>query len=388
MERYENVRSLGKGGYGQAVLVRRRTDGQLFVMKEIRLAAMSPKDRADTCREAHVLSSLRHPFVISFEESFHEGECFYIVMEYADGGDLSQLIKTRGRCAFTEDEILHVFVQLALAIKYVHDRRILHRDLKAQNIFLMADGTVKLGDFGIARVLEHTFQVCRTQIGSPFYLSPEICEGRPYNSKTDIWSLGCILYELCTLTHAFNAANVNALLMNIVRGRYSPIAPTFSKGLKDLVSRMLTKDAGARPSIGAVLATPIVRARLRGLLGEQPRGPTAPADPCGECHGPDPRITVPVVATATGDAFARQPQRARPAWAREGGRNERGRPAGARPPARPNALVPAAGPSRASAATTRATCPPSARTRPAGARTGGRRERTCRRSSGSTTTGA
>ena len=268
MEKYEQIRVLGEGGYGKAILVRRKADDKLFVVKVMHVEAMSPKEREETSQEAQVLSSLHHPFIISFEESFHVGGYFYIVMEYADGGDLAQKIRSRGNKLFTEEEILNDFMQLALAIKYIHDRKILHRDLKAQNVFLMKDGTIKLGDFGIARVLEHSFQVCRTQIGSPFYLSPEICEGKAYNSKTDIWSLGCILYELCTLKHAFNAVNMNALLMNIIRGNYSPIPSTYSRELKQLVARMLTKDCRDRPSIKAVLATPIMRTRLSNFLDE------------------------------------------------------------------------------------------------------------------------
>ncbi|OHT03030.1 hypothetical protein TRFO_29690 [Tritrichomonas foetus] len=268
MNKYEQIRVLGEGGYGKAILVKRRFDKKLFVIKEIRLSSLSPKDRDEATKEANVLSSLHSPFIVSFEESFQERGCFYIVMEYCDGGDLSQKIQRRGNKLFTEEEILKDFIQLALAIKYIHDRKILHRDLKAQNVFFMRDGTIKLGDFGIARVLEHTFQLCRTQIGSPYYLSPEICEGKSYNSKTDIWSLGCILYELCTLRHAFKAENMNALLMNIVRGKFSPIPPTFSNELKQLIQRMLTKDSNLRPSINAILATPIIRIRLNRFLDE------------------------------------------------------------------------------------------------------------------------
>lgn len=268
MNKYEQIRVLGEGGYGKAILCKRKSDSNLFVIKEIRLSSLSPNDREEAMKEAEVLSSLHSPFIISYIESFQERGCFYIVMEYAEGGDLSQKIQSRGNKLYTEEEILKDFIQLALSIKYIHDRKILHRDLKAQNVFIAKDGTIKLGDFGIARVLEKTFQLCRTQIGSPYYLSPEICEGRSYNSKTDIWSLGCILYELCTLRHAFNAANMNGFLMNIVRGKYAPIPPTFSKELKQLISKLLTKDAKLRPSINAVLATPIIRSRLKAFYDE------------------------------------------------------------------------------------------------------------------------
>lgn len=130
----------------------------------------------------------------------------------------------------------HRFVQLCLALKHVHDRKILHRDLKSQNIFLMKNGMIKLGDFGIARVLKHTTEMARTAIGTPYYLSPEICENQPYNNKSDIWSLGCILYEIMTLKHAFEAGNMKGLVMKILRGHYPPVPSFYSADLKKLIA--------------------------------------------------------------------------------------------------------------------------------------------------------
>ncbi|KAH0786408.1 CAMK family protein kinase [Histomonas meleagridis] len=267
MQKYEQIRSLGQGGYGKAILAKNKENKQMFVIKEVRLTALSPKDREDALKEAKVLSSLKHPYIVEYTESFQERGCLYIVMGYADGGDLAKKIEA-ARKPFAEDEILHDFIQLALAIKYIHDRKILHRDLKGQNVFLMKDGTIKLGDFGIARVLEHTFQVCRTQIGTPYYLSPEICQGKPYDTKTDIWSLGCILYELCTLKHAFEAGNMNQLLMNIVRGRYTPISSNYSQGLRSLVDRMLTKEPEERPTINQILSIPFIKEKLSNFLDQ------------------------------------------------------------------------------------------------------------------------
>ena len=266
MNKYDQVKVLGQGGFGKALLVKRKTDNQQFVIKEVRLTSLGPKDREEAMKEVKVLASLKHPYIVDYVESFQERGCLFIVMGYADGGDLAQKIEKAGRKLFSEDEILHDFIEIALGIKYIHDRKILHRDLKGQNVFLMKDGTVKLGDFGIARVLEHTFQVCKTQIGTPYYLSPEICQGKNYNMKTDIWSLGCILYELCTLKHAFEAGNMNQLLMNIVRGRYTPIPAQYSEDLKNLVNRMLTKEPEKRPNINQILATPFIKEKLSKFL--------------------------------------------------------------------------------------------------------------------------
>lgn len=135
-----------------------------------------------------------------------------IVMDYAEGGDMYTKIGKQRKIGkgFPESQILDWFVQICLALKYVHDRKILHRDLKTQNIFLTAKGDIKIGDFGIARVLQDTYDCAQTAIGTPYYLSPEICQEKPYNQKSDIWSLGCILYELVTLRHAFDANSISS----------------------------------------------------------------------------------------------------------------------------------------------------------------------------------
>jgi len=127
-------------------------------------------------------------------------------MEYADGGDLEAKINTRiskGMKPFSEERILTWVVQMCCALKHVHDKKILHRDIKTPNVFLMKDGTIKLGDFGVARSLEHTLDQAQTQIGTPYYLSPEICRSQPYNHKSDMWALGVVVYELATLKRPF-----------------------------------------------------------------------------------------------------------------------------------------------------------------------------------------
>jgi NIMA (never in mitosis gene a)-related kinase len=199
---------------------------------------------------------------VEYTESFEEQGHLYIVMGHADGGDLATKIRRREGKLFDEDEIWHDLIELALAIKHIHDRKILHRDLKTANVFLMKDGTVKLGDFGVSSVLDATCQLCNTRIGTPFYLSPEIVQGRNYNSKTDIWSFGCIAYELCTLKRAFHAKRLDELMVAIAKGRYTPISEVYSTDLRDFVYRLLTIDPIERPNINDLLRLPVLRQRL------------------------------------------------------------------------------------------------------------------------------
>lgn len=134
-----------------------------------------------------------------------------------------------------------------MALEYVHGRKILHRDLKSQNIFLTANNTIKLGDFGISKVLENTCDQALTVQGTPYYMSPEVCQSKPYTYTSDVWALGCILYELCTLKHAFSAENLLGLVFKIVQDKQEPISNEYSADLRNLVSLMLNKDQKKRP---------------------------------------------------------------------------------------------------------------------------------------------
>ncbi|XP_014390715.1 PREDICTED: serine/threonine-protein kinase Nek1 [Myotis brandtii] len=202
MEKYARLQKIGEGSFGKAILVKSTEDGKQYVIKEINISRMSNKEREESRREVAVLANMKHPNIVQYRESFEENGSLYIVMDYCEGGDLFKRINAQKGILFQEDQILDWFVQICLALKHVHDRKILHRDIKSQNIFLTKDGTIQLGDFGIARVLNSTVELARTCIGTPYYLSPEICENKPYNNKSDIWALGCVLYELCTLKHA------------------------------------------------------------------------------------------------------------------------------------------------------------------------------------------
>lgn len=152
-------------------------------------------------------------------------------MDYADGGDLYALIgrHKKKRKLLAESEVISIFAQICLAIQHVHSRKILHRDLKTQNVFLTKQKKVQLGDFGISRVLQNTYDCAKTAIGTPYYLSPEICQEKPYNHKSDVWSLGCILYEMLTLNHAFDSNSMKGLILKIMRGMYPPISKKYSK---------------------------------------------------------------------------------------------------------------------------------------------------------------
>merc|ERR1719498_1095613 len=177
-------------------------------------------------------------------------------MEYCECGDIATYIKdmARRRTRIKEAQILNWFVQVLLALEYVHGERILHRDLKTSNLFLTEKSTVvKLGDFGISRQFASTMELASSVVGTPHYMSPEVCENKPYTFKSDVWSLGCVLYELCMLKHAFSADNLLGLVHKIVSGKYESIPPMYSANLNSLIQRMLTRNAHARPSVRTLI---------------------------------------------------------------------------------------------------------------------------------------
>uniref|UniRef100_A0A7M4E5X7 non-specific serine/threonine protein kinase n=1 Tax=Crocodylus porosus TaxID=8502 RepID=A0A7M4E5X7_CROPO len=253
MEEYTVLKVLGEGSFGRALLVCDKTSSQKYAMKEIRLPK-SPSDVENSRKEAILLAKMKHPNIVGYKESFEADGHLYIVMEYCDDGDLMQKIKRQRGKLFPEDTILCWFVQLCLGVKYIHDKRVLHRDIKSKNIFLTQNGKVKLGDFGSARLLKNATAYACTYVGTPYYVPPEIWENMPYNNKSDIWSLGCVLYELCTLKHPFQANSWKHLILKICKGSYNPLPSHYSYELHYLIKQMFKRNPKNRPSASTILA--------------------------------------------------------------------------------------------------------------------------------------
>lgn len=234
---------------------------------------MTEQERNETRQEAKILSVLKHPAIVNFREVFTTvTNKLCIVMDFADGGDLQAKIKGNRGKFFTEAQILDWFTQICLGLKHVHDRKILHRDIKAQNVFLTSTNRCLLGDFGIAKILSNTRGFTRTMVGTPYYLSPEIIERKKYNFQSDIWSLGVLLYELCALKPPFDGPSLHFLGAKIIKGVYPPISPHYSRELKALVGQMLMVDPSRRPNIQQILQMNFVQARIKNFLNETQYG--------------------------------------------------------------------------------------------------------------------
>lgn len=277
---YDDIKVIGRGQYGLVHLVRRCEDQHLYVCKKIDLTCWSEKEREKAQQEVELLRRLDHPNIVAYKESFFMADAITIVMQHCEGGDLATYVKeaAKRRMRIREPQIMNYFVQVLQALNYIHNERVLHRDLKTSNLFLMNKASVvKVGDFGISRVLDTMTDAAFSVVGTPHYMSPEVCENKPYTFKSDVWSLGCVLYELCMLKHPFVADNLLGLVHKIVSEKFEPISPMYSALLSHMIQRMLTKAASARPSIRMILDDRLVQNCIkRPKPGGHPAPSTSP----------------------------------------------------------------------------------------------------------------
>nr|KAF6310900.1 NIMA related kinase 4 [Myotis myotis] len=260
---YCYLRIVGRGSYGEVTLVRHRRDGRQYVIKKLNLRNASSRERRAAEQEAQLLSQLKHPNIVTYKESWEGGDgLLYIVMGFCEGGDLYRKLKEQKGQLLPESQVVEWFVQIAMALQYLHEKHILHRDLKTQNVFLTRTNIIKVGDLGIARVLENHCDMASTLIGTPYYMSPELFSNKPYNYKSDVWALGCCAYEMATLKHAFNAKDMNSLVYRIIEGKLPPMPKDYSPELAELIRTMLSKRPEERPSVRSILRQPYIKRQI------------------------------------------------------------------------------------------------------------------------------
>ena len=270
---YKIINFLGEGSFGRAYLAQCDNDNNKYVIKQITLEGMDDEEKRETFNEAKILKKLDHPNIIKFKEVFLQRQpkpALNIVTEYADGGDLGQKIEKQKKVKvpLSEAQILDYITQICLALQHIHKKKIIHRDLKSGNIFLMKSGIVKVGDFGIAKGLQSTWEKAKTFVGTPYFLSPEIINNQPYDNKSDIWALGVLLYELMTFQMPFNAVSLPMLSIKINRGVYKAPPSTYSSDIRNLLKKCLTVNPDKRPSIDEILKLPLIKNRINNFLKE------------------------------------------------------------------------------------------------------------------------
>ncbi|NWV79143.1 STK36 kinase, partial [Dasyornis broadbenti] len=258
MENYHVLEMIGEGSFGRVYKGRRKHSAQVVALKFIPKVGRSEKELKNLQREIEIVRDLHHPNIIQMLDSFETAKEVVVVTDYAEG-ELLQILEDDG--SLPEDQVQTIAAQLISALYYLHSHRILHRDMKPQNILLGKDGVVKLCDFGFARAMSIHTMVLTSIKGTPLYMSPELVEERPYDHTADLWSVGCILYELFVGTPPFYTNSIFQLVSLIIKDPVkwpTAISPVF----KSFLQGLLMKDPHQRLSWPELLSHPFIAGRV------------------------------------------------------------------------------------------------------------------------------
>ena len=256
---YVVEKAIGKGHFSVVHRAVRKSDHKRVALKKVQIFDMMDAKARDRClKEVQLLQTLPpHPSIIAYLDAFIDSNELYIVFEWAEFGDLRRLLKRaqETNTQLQEPQVWRYFIQVCAGVSHMHNARVMHRDIKPANIFLAAGGCVKLGDLGLGRAFSSQTYEALSKVGTPLYMSPEVLDGRGYEWKSDVWSLGCLLYELACLRSPFKAAgdSLYTLFKKISAGEYAALPSHFSSELSSLVASMIRIDPAKRPDVKATL---------------------------------------------------------------------------------------------------------------------------------------
>jgi serine/threonine protein kinase len=273
--RYEVVSELGKGAMGIVYLARDPVIGRMVAIKTIRVSAGSDEEdtqefRERFVREAQTAGILSHPNIVTIHDIGEDPETqvSFIAMEYIEGKNLKMLLGEKTK--FPYDQVSEIVAEVAEALDYAHRKGIIHRDVKPANIIITTDGKVKITDFGIAKIASSNLTTTGQFLGTPNYMSPEQVSGSPVDGRSDLFSLGVVLYELLTSRKPFQGDNLTAISYKIVHEDHTPpaeLAPEIPLEFNDIVGRAMAKDPWNRYQRGKDLALELYQ--LKAQLDER-----------------------------------------------------------------------------------------------------------------------
>ena len=258
-EKYDLIEIIGQGMYGKVYKALNKFENKFYAIKTMNFKNITPKERLNIETEINLLQELKHPNIVLYKESFiDENQNLNIVTTFCEGGDLYQKIFKSQKTYFQEKEIINALIQLLLGLSYIHDKKIVHRDIKTKNIFIQNEHTLRIGDFGIAKIFNSNKNSKNTNlnkmVGTPLYMAPECFkQNKKYSYKSDIWSLGCCIYEICNLKHAFEGQFFPAVSIKISEGKRLPLNKIYSKELRNVIDNMLNLNPRNRPTIASLI---------------------------------------------------------------------------------------------------------------------------------------
>ena len=261
MENYEFLGNIGQGMSGKVYKARHKKENRFYAIKKLNFNEINEKERIAIQDEVNLLKQLKHPNIVTYKDSFFDSDnCLNIVMVFCELGDMYTKIHKQKGDFFPEEQILLWLAQLCLALSYVHDKQILHRDIKTQNIFIQNEHTIRIGDFGIAKGYNQNQDLGGSLIGTPLYMAPEVYNSsKKYSFRSDIWSLGCCIFEMCNLKNAFEAKSWNAVFVKVNKGQRAQLNSRYSLDMKNLVDSMLSVNGKNRPTIASILEKPFMK---------------------------------------------------------------------------------------------------------------------------------
>ena len=269
---YKIIKKIGEGSFGVVYLVYSLKASSRYVLKKIDLKGLSKEEIKETSNEVNLLKKLDHPNIIKFVEVIKSKRYLELYMEFAEKGDLYDqiILQSKKNKYFPEKTIIDWLIQSCQALKYIHSKHIIHRDIKPQNIFLTKKGSVKLGDFGVSKTLNNTLEKAKTFVGTAYYLPPEIINGKKYSFMADIWSLGVSFYQLMTFKMPFDGDSIPSIMKKICDGTgYAKISKKhYSEELINLVYKMMDSKPSHRPKPGDILNMDFIRKRIELYLKE------------------------------------------------------------------------------------------------------------------------
>ena len=258
-EKYELIEIIGQGMYGKVYKALNKYENKYYAIKTLNFQNISQKERLNIETEINLLQELKHPNIVLYKESFiDKNQNLNIVTTFCEGGDLYQKIFKSQKNYFQEKEIINALIQLLLGLSYIHDKKIVHRDIKTKNIFIQNKHTLRIGDFGIAKIFNSNNNNKNTNsnkmVGTPLYMAPECFkQNKKYSYKSDIWSLGCCIYEMCNLKHAFEGQFFPAVSIKISEGKRLPLNKIYSTELRNIIDSMLNLNPRNRPTIASLI---------------------------------------------------------------------------------------------------------------------------------------